>query len=112
MFVFKILAVCIIMVAILLIAVILIQEPKDRIMSPAAGTELHRVGLNQKANFLEKTTWVLTSLLLGLTLLSAISLKYATKVRLPLNITRKKAIEPERNNTDTTKPKEAESENQ
>lgn len=38
---------------------------------------MQRVGINQKADFLEKATWVLIGLLLFLTLLSSIFLKDA-----------------------------------
>ncbi|MGI2299804.1 preprotein translocase subunit SecG [Candidatus Cardinium hertigii] len=78
MSIFNLLTIFIIIVAILLIGVILLQEPKERI-TPSGGSaaSIHRIGINQKADFLEKSTWVLVGLLLFLTLLSSIFLKNA-----------------------------------
>jgi len=76
MSIFSLLTIFIIIVAILLIGVILLQEPKERI-TPSGGSaaSIHRIGINQKADFLEKSTWILVGLLLFLTLLSSIFLK-------------------------------------
>ncbi|MGI2261850.1 preprotein translocase subunit SecG [Candidatus Cardinium hertigii] len=78
MSIFNVLTIFIIIIAILLIGVILLQEPKERI-TPSGGSaaSIHRIGINQKADFLEKSTWVLVGLLLFLTLLSSIFLKNA-----------------------------------
>ncbi|MGI2298827.1 preprotein translocase subunit SecG [Candidatus Cardinium hertigii] len=78
MSIFNLLTIFIIIIAILLIGVILLQEPKERI-TPSGGSaaSIQRIGINQKADFLEKSTWVLVGLLLFLTLLSSIFLKNA-----------------------------------
>ncbi|WP_339044468.1 preprotein translocase subunit SecG [Cardinium endosymbiont of Tipula unca] len=75
---FKLITLLIIIVAILLVGVILLQEPKERVTPSGGGAaSIQRVGINQKADFLEKATWVLVGLLLVLTLLSALFLKDA-----------------------------------
>ncbi|WP_342265397.1 preprotein translocase subunit SecG [Cardinium endosymbiont of Philonthus spinipes] len=78
MSIFNLLTILIIIVAILLIGAILLQEPKERIAPSGGGAaSVQRIGINQKADFLEKATWVLVGLLLFLTLLSALFLKDA-----------------------------------
>lgn len=78
MSVFNLLTILIIIVAILLLSAILLQEPKERITPSGGGsTSVQRIGINQKADFLEKATWILVGLLLFLTLLSSIFLKNA-----------------------------------
>ena len=68
------------LVAILLIMVILLQEPKDSLTSyGGSSAPVERIGINQKANFLEKATWTLASIFLLLTLLASICLKYTPK---------------------------------
>ncbi|CAH2559939.1 Protein-export membrane protein SecG [Cardinium endosymbiont of Oedothorax gibbosus] len=75
---FNLLTIFIIIVAILLLGAILLQEPKERITPSGGGSaSVQRIGINQKADFLEKATWVLIGLLLFLTLLSSIFLKDA-----------------------------------
>lgn len=87
MFLFKLFTVSIAMVALLLIGVILLQEPKDRITPSGGGAiAIQRIGINPKADFLEKATWVLVGLLLGLTLLSTICLKHSLHISLSPNI--------------------------
>lgn len=77
---FKLITVLIIIVAVLLVGVILLQEPKERVTPSGGGAaSIQRVGINQKADFLEKATWVLVGLLLVLTLLSSLFLKDAPK---------------------------------
>ena len=81
MFIFNLLTILIFIVAILLLAVILLQEPKESVMPSGGGaTAVQRVGINQKADFLEKATWVLVGLLLFLTLLSSMFLKNQSPV--------------------------------
>ncbi|ROT47126.1 preprotein translocase subunit SecG [Candidatus Cardinium hertigii] len=76
MSIFKILTVGVVIVAILLIGCILLQEPKERLVhSGGSAASIQRIGINQKADFLEKATWVLVGLLLSLTFLSSIFLK-------------------------------------
>lgn len=78
MSIFNLFTILIIIVAILLIGTILLQEPKERITPSGGGSaSIQRIGINQKADFLEKATWVLVGLLLLLTLLSSIFLKDA-----------------------------------
>ncbi|TDG95513.1 preprotein translocase subunit SecG [Cardinium endosymbiont of Culicoides punctatus] len=80
MSIFKLITVLIIIVAFLLIGVILLQEPKDRVTPSGGGApSVQRIGINQKADFLEKATWILIGLLLFLTLLSSLFLKDAPK---------------------------------
>ncbi len=77
MSIFNLLTILIIIVAILLIGAILLQEPKERITPSGGGAaSVQRIGINQKADFLEKATWVLVALLLFLTLLSSMFLKH------------------------------------
>lgn len=76
MSIFNLCTIFIIIVAILLIGAILLQEPKERITPSGGGAaSIQRIGINQKADFLEKTTWLLVGLLLFLTLFSSIFLK-------------------------------------
>ncbi|WP_243017969.1 MULTISPECIES: preprotein translocase subunit SecG [Candidatus Cardinium] len=87
MSIFNLLTILIIIVAILLVGAILLQEPKERI-TPSGGSSasVQRIGINQKADFLEKATWVLVSLLLFLTLLSSIFLKNTPQLNISPNL--------------------------
>ena len=81
MSIFSFLTIVIIIVAILLISAILLQEPKERITPSGGGAaSIQRIGINQKADFLEKATWILVGILLSLTLLSSIFLKDAQQL--------------------------------
>jgi len=80
MFIFNILTIPIVLISLLLIGVILLQEPKEQTTAYGGGsTPVQRIGINQKADFLEKTTWVLVGLLLFLILLSSLALKSSKK---------------------------------
>ncbi|AXI24344.1 SecG subunit [Cardinium endosymbiont of Sogatella furcifera] len=109
MSVFNLLTVLIIIVAILLIGTILLQEPKERITPSGGGAaSIQRIGINQKADFLEKTTWVLVGLLLFLTLLSSIFLKGASQSNISPNLaqaqqTLQTTVPPNTTNNDTIK---------
>ena len=87
MSIFNLLTIFIIIVAILLLGAILLQEPKERITPSGGGsTSVQRIGINQKADFLEKATWVLIGLLLFLTLLSSIFLKNRPQLNISPNL--------------------------
>ena len=73
---FNLLTILIVIVSILLIGIILLQEPKEQTTAyGGAAAPVQRIGINQKADFLEKATWVLVSLLLFFTFLSSVALK-------------------------------------
>lgn len=87
MSIFNLFTIFIVIVSILLVATILLQEPKERITPSGGGAaSIQRIGINQKADFLEKTTWLLVSLLLLFTLLSSVFLKSAKKANLSPNL--------------------------
>ncbi|MBX9890511.1 MAG: preprotein translocase subunit SecG [Amoebophilaceae bacterium] len=73
---FNFLTILIVIVSILLIGIIILQEPKEKTTAYGGGAApVQRIGINQKADFLEKATWVLVSLLLFFTFLSSVALK-------------------------------------
>ena len=93
--IFTLLTILITIVAILLLGVILLQEPKERITPSGGGAaSIQRIGINQKADFLEKTTWVLIGLLLFLTLLSSIFLKNAPQPNSSPNLAKAQEAQP------------------
>ncbi|WP_419241209.1 preprotein translocase subunit SecG [Cardinium endosymbiont of Nabis limbatus] len=103
MFIFNLITILIIIVAILLLGAILLQEPKERITPSGGGAaSIQRIGINQKADFLEKATWVLIGLLLFLTFLSSIFLKNAPQTNRSPNLA--KAQQEQASTSTTTVP--------
>jgi len=67
-------AVLVIIVCLLLMLVILVQNPKGGGLSSAFGGGNQMFGVKQTTDFLDKSTWTLAAVLVGLILLSNIAI--------------------------------------
>ncbi len=71
---FSIFLILIILVALLLVLVIMVQNPKGGGLSSSFGGGAQVGGVQNTTNFLDKSTWILAALFLGLILVSGLSL--------------------------------------
>ncbi|MCB0395599.1 MAG: preprotein translocase subunit SecG [Flavobacteriales bacterium] len=69
--IFNILTVLILIVCVLLILIVLVQNSKGGGLASSFASNNQIVGVRKTADFLEKATWVLVAVLLGLSLLSS-----------------------------------------
>ena len=72
---FTLLSVLILMVCILLILVVLVQNSKGGGLSATFGGSNQVMGVRRTADFLEKATWTLAAVLLGLSILASWAIK-------------------------------------